>query len=531
MPCSKEQFPAFKDVSEELIVAEKAQELEIMAILKNLDPTKSAGPDKIPVHMIKSLAKFLAKPLAMIINSSLKFCQYPAQFKEGLVMPVLKKGKPNDVTNYRPITLLNVFNKVVEKWLLTKLTLQISPYVCPEQHGFVKNKSTMTNLVTFTNHVAKEFDNRGQLDVCNLDIEKAFDSVDHEALCVKLKAYGINDCYLKLVKSYLSERINKVIISGHVSVPFSPSSGVTQGSLLGPFFFIVFINDLTKVVKHSDVEIFADDLRIHKSIINQNDCLELQNDISNICDWCDSWKLSLKASKCSIMSFTLKKKPIEHDYYIKDQCLSKMSDSRDLGVTLTSNLNYSKHVNEMVKKAFKMLGYLKRTCVDFHNPCTILLLYKTLIRSNLEYATILWNADVKYLTEKVERVQKKFLKYFCYKFHDSYSSDNYEELCNKYNIPPLCSRRSYLELSFLYKIYNSNYDTPNLLNELNIRVPSHSFRDKSLFYMPTSRVNASKQASLRRITNAYNILIQKDDSIDLSFPLSKYQQSLRACLY
>ena len=120
---------------------------------------------------------------------------------------------------------------------------------------------------------------------------------------------------------------------------------------------------------------------------------------------------------------------------------------------------------------------------------------------------------------------------YCIKFNECYSSENYENLCRKYNIPPLSNRRSYHDMLFLYKIYNSSYDTPELLSNLNLRVPSFNSREKSLFYNPTSRVNASKNSCLRRITRNFDILTQNDNSIDLSFPMKKFQRSLRACLY
>ena len=158
-------------------------------------------------------------------------------------------------------------------------------------------------------------------------------------------------------------------------------------------------------------------------------------------------------------------------------------------------------------------------------------LYKVLVRSRLEYGSVLWNCDIKTLKNKVERVQRKFLKFFCIKYKAAtYDSSNYEELCEMFNIPPLYKRRTFHDMS-LYKVYNAIYETPQLLSEVNLRVPAFNSRDTSLFQIPRSRVNVSKNSTMRRIMRTFNEIQENEKSLDMALPFSRYRQVLRACLF
>jgi ribonuclease P/MRP protein subunit RPP40 len=176
---------------------------------------------------------------------------------------------------------------------------------------------------------------------------------------------------------------------------------VPQGSQLGPLLFVLYINDLDRVVK-CNLSLYADDSKLYKRISSDADCNLLQQDLYNVAAWCSMWHLKLNYDKCMFISFTNKKKPIIFNYEIDDINLSRVDTVKDLGVYLTHNLNYTTHINSIISKAFKLLGFLKRTSSEFSNVRAIKALFVSLVRSQLEYASQVWSPHQGYLIDKIE---------------------------------------------------------------------------------------------------------------------------------
>lgn len=153
---------------------------EVFSALTRLDPNKGSGPDKIPCEVAKNLSVELTRPITMLINLSIGSGSFPSAFKQGNVIPLHKSGDRHNVQNYRPITLLNVFSKVFESVILTRLKMQYSNYISTHQHGFMNKKSTVTNLVSMSLIVSDALNKGEQVDVCHFDFSKAFDKVNHK---------------------------------------------------------------------------------------------------------------------------------------------------------------------------------------------------------------------------------------------------------------------------------------------------------------------------------------------------------------
>lgn len=498
-------------------------ESEILNIIKSLDITKGCGPDKIPTNIIKLLADFLVHPLTEIFNLSLATGCFPDSLKVGHVIPLHKSNDKHDIQNYRPITMLNVFSKILETAVLMRLKNHFCNYLSTNQHGFLNNKSTVTNLVALSQTVSKAVNNEEQVDVCYLDFSKAFDKVDHNFLLYKLQALGIAGNLISWFRSYLVGRSNRVCISGHYSDKYEPSSGVAQGSIDGPFLFLIFINDLVKEITHAQIEMYADDVKLIMPIKKMEDCVNLQNDLKATLEWCKRWRLTLNPIKCQMITYTLKTKPIVFNYEL-DSIINRVNSVHDLGVSISSNFNFSSHVSNMVRSAFKIFGLLKRRSVNFHQPETILTLYKTLVRNRLEYASVLWNSDCKTAEQKIERVQKKFVKFFCYKFKIQYTSTDYYNQCLALNLPTLSQRRIQLDMMFLHKLVNHKYECPNLLENLQFRIPSCRTRNKDLFYAPFNRVNVSRRSPLNRLMHEFNMLSRDINKIDIALPENVFRK-------
>ena len=235
-------------------------------------------------------------------------------------------------------------SKLFDGIITKQLSKLFNPLFALEQHGFVAARSTETNLAFEFEFVYSAFSKYSQVDTFYNDLLKAFDSVNHNLLLRKLENYGVVGNMLKWIESYFKGRSAQTRIKNHVSDPFDILSGVPQGSHLGPLLFIIFINDITQVVKYSKIFLYADDAKIFKNIKSVLDCIKLQRDIDAVAEWCSSNALKLNIEKCHTMNFCNNYNQIEYPYSIGNSLISKVNSLKDLGVVIDSKLNFKKHV-------------------------------------------------------------------------------------------------------------------------------------------------------------------------------------------
>lgn len=234
--------------------------------------------------------------------------------KVSFITPIYKSGPKHVISNYRPISKLSMIPKVFEKLVTQRLYFSLKEMLSPAQHGFVKGRSTCTNLVLFSQFCLDEMEKGKQVDVLYTDFVKAFDRVHHGLLLQKMLKLGINDTFLKWLRSYLSNRRQTVRIDGHSSDFIKVVSGLPQGSHLGPLLFTIFINDLPSVLKFSRCLMYADDVKIFHSVASMHDCFNLQSDIDCFLTWCNYNHLELNFSKCKIFSATRLRNVISCNY-------------------------------------------------------------------------------------------------------------------------------------------------------------------------------------------------------------------------
>ena len=204
-----------------------------------------------------------------------------------------------------------------------------------------------------------------QIDSIYTDFKKAFDRVNHSILPNKLNNFGIHGPLLKWFESYLVDRQQIVKINNYFSRPFSPPSGVPQGSHLGPFVFLIFINDILLNVKNSKALMFADDLKLYYTIHNLNDCLRLQDDLDSILNWCNINDMQLNINKCKSITFTRKRTKI--NYNLNNINLDSVSEIRDLSVLFNAKVTFKSHINNVANRAFKLCGFISRQSSEFIN--------------------------------------------------------------------------------------------------------------------------------------------------------------------
>ena len=363
---------------------------QILKAAKKLKNNCVAGPDDVPAFIIKDSISCLLVPLCHIFNLILETGSYPTIWKSSRLCPVHKSGDRNKIDNYRPIALLCNFAKLFESVLSDIMYSHVRNGIIVEQHGFLKGKSTTTNLYEFTHFVSQALDKRSQVDVVYTDLSKAFDKVNHCILLRKLDAFGISGNLIKVIKSMLLDRQQYVEYSGYKSKLFSVHSGVAQGSNLGPLLFIMFLND---VVNYIDCKfyIYADDLKIVNIIKDLSDCEKLQQNIDKFTSYCKNNHLPINNGKCLIMSYTRKVVTLVFDYNINGTMLKRSDRVSDLGVIMDCTLSFIPHFEAIVTNAMKILGFIIRNTIDFNDISIIRSLFHSLVRCKLEYCAVIWN--------------------------------------------------------------------------------------------------------------------------------------------
>lgn len=335
---------------------------------------------------------------------------------------------------------------------------------------------------------------------------------------------GISGNLLSWFKSYLKNRVLQVSFGGHKSATFTPSSGVPQGSVLGPFLFNLFINDMCDKLKCNYL-LFADDLKFFKKINSFNDTAELQMDLNAIYSWCNENDIKLNIKKCKFMEFSNKRTMFDVSYHIDHQVLEKVDEIRDLGVIFDTTLKFDRHINCIVNKAYRMLGFVSRITKEFTNMSCIEMLYNSLVRSNIEYCSAVWNPHNVGRIYQLERVQKKFTRYVWFKLCIPYV--DYGTRLTTLKMIMLETRRVYFDLCSLYAVFNAN---TALAGKLILRNVQYNNRMRLMFHPPKRRTDFGKfvQPSIR-FQNLYNSRIRNQNII--YFHKKKFINELKKEIY
>ena len=319
------------------------------------------------------------------------------------------------------------------------------------QHAFRKYHSCETQLINVIDDWAKSLDDKKQIDIFILDFEKAFDTVPHELLKSKLFKYGVSNQVLNWIHAFLTDRKQTVIVNGTKSDVAAVKSGVPQGTVLGPILFLAHINDIAECVT-SDIRLFADDCVCYREIKNQDDCLLLQRDIDNLGKWAKTWGMRFQPVKCNIMRLVRKRNVIVFNYTLDGTNLELLSSIKYLGITITNDLNWNKHIQDICNKACKTLGLLRRN-LHFCTQDVKLVAYKALVRPVLEYASTAWDPHQSILEDKLEKVQKQAARFISSNY--IYEPGIMTKLLHDLNLPPLSERRRQKRLILFFKGLNN----------------------------------------------------------------------------
>ena len=364
----------------------------------------------------------------------------------------------------------------------------------------------MTNLLEFSSKTLTGFANGVQTDVIFTDFSKAFDTVNHDLLISKLEGLGFSICAVTWIESYLKSRVQYVKFNGCLSSRvIQVSSGVPQGSHLGPLLFNLFINDLPSVILNSEILMYADDVKLFIPLSNSTSSVLLQDDLNRLNTWCNANRLFLNCSKCKVMSFT-RRNLAPTSYFIGTSLLERVHLFKDLGILLDSKLRYAEHINLTVNKAYGVLALIKRWAKEFNDPYTTKLLFTSLVRPILEYGSLLWNPSYNIYANKLESVQKQFLLFALRRWFSNRDANlpPYDNRLLLIDLPSLRNRRTVLGISFVNNLINGLVDSVYLLHSLKFTIPSRVLRNSIPLKLEFFRSNFLCNEPLRRMCGDFN---------------------------
>ena len=427
----------------------KISEAGIVNLLKNLKPKKAAGPDRIKPVVLQELREELAPILKVLFERSLESGAVPLIWNSANVSPIFKKGEKSAAANYRPISLTCILCKVMEHIIASNVVkhLDSNGLMYDLQHGFRERRSCETQLVSLIEDLARKTSQGKQTDLILLDFSKAFDKVNHSKLLMKLHSYGIRNDTLRWIQAFLSNRQQRVVIEGEESDSVPVTSGVPQGSVLGPILFLAYINDLPQDIV-SQVRLFADDTAIYLTLEHKHDSDTLQTDLDRLQAWEAKWDMEFNPSKCQVIRVTTSRTPLQTQYILHGQVLEVVDCARYLGVDISNNLTWNTHVNRVTANAGRSLGFIRRN-IKTRNPKVRELAYQTLVRPQLEYSSSVWDPHGKENINKLEMVQRRAARWT---LSDYSRSTSVSSLLCQLNWQTLEKRRSVARLCLFYKI-------------------------------------------------------------------------------
>uniref|UniRef100_A0A1X7SKP2 Reverse transcriptase domain-containing protein n=1 Tax=Amphimedon queenslandica TaxID=400682 RepID=A0A1X7SKP2_AMPQE len=298
-------------------------------------------------------------------------------------------------------------SKILESIVFDKVISYIRPKLSVCQFGFLKHRSCLLQLLSSYSTVFEAVENKTPVDTVFFDFQKAFDSVPHQELLLKLWLIGITGPLWEWFREYLTGRSHCTTINSVSSDYLPVLSGVPQGSVLGPLLFLIYINDIPEKIS-SDVSLFADDMKFLRTIYSHYDQVSLQSDIDSLIEWCNEWKLNLNVNKCYHMSFSILHNMEEGlKYQVDSVSLNKVNTCRDLGIIVTNNLSWSKHYHFICGKAYRALHFIRRNISASSSMSVKRSLYISLVRSHLSYCSQLWSPAYIKDIRMLETVQRR----------------------------------------------------------------------------------------------------------------------------
>ena len=390
---------------------------EVEEICRGLDPGKGMGWDGVSPKVIKAVAAELSGSLSRLFNCCMREGHYPACFKVAKVIPVFKSEDPTQFSNYRPVSVLPILSQVFEKVLKARLVefFDKQKVIIPSQYGFRAGHSTDMAILDMVEKVRSAWANKKLALGVFIDLKKAFDTVDHKILLHKLDHYGVRGSTLALLESYLQNRSQYVSYGGFDSDRGRVECGVPQGSVLGPLFFILYVNDMVKASGEMQLVLFADDTNIFVEGRNHLELFRKANQgLEELSRWfrCNKLTLNLKKTEYVYFGGCGGRVVPKGGLVIGNESISRVEGAKFLGIWVDEGLKWSEQIEKVKSKVGRLLGVLGRASGTL-GADSILRLYNALVLPHLQYCLMVWGdfeeGRNKKLGESLLRYQKKFM--------------------------------------------------------------------------------------------------------------------------
>ena len=449
----------------------------IVGLLEKVQVHKACGPDGISGAILKHCAKVAAMFLKYIFMQSLNTGNIPEDWRQALVHPVFKGGNPKQAENYRPISLTCICCKMMERILTSSIVthLEEANLLSQNQHGFRKDLSCESQLIMLCQDTMSSVDQRNSVDLAFIDFSKAFDKVPHSHLINKLITYNLDQNVLRWVRAFLTNRTQRVAVENSYSDEIAVTSGVPQGSVLGPLLFLLYINDLPDKIK-CNIRMYADDVVLYANVSsNEYFNCTLQADLDELSRWCRKWEMSINVKKCAVMRMTRQKSVVLPKYYLETLEVPVVQKFKYLGVYISNACNWQDHICYVVSKGNQMLRFIKRN----FRGCPQLVketVYLSLVRPLLEYASCVWDPSGEGLKHELEMVQRRAARFVL----DDYArNSSVTHMLSRIGWNTLEIRRKINRLSIMFKMYHgtSKLDVSNVILEPNY-IGRHDHRRK-----------------------------------------------------
>lgn len=378
----------------------------VYEVLSMLKQNKASGPDSISPRMLKMTAISIAPSLARIFNFSLATGTVPHIWKLANITPLHKKGDKHLVKNFRPISLLSVVGKCLERCIHKVLHSYLleNGLISQLQTAYMPETSTTCQLLDVYHRIIESMDRGMEIRFIFLDISKAFDRVWHKGLLYKLQVAGVGGKLLSWLENYLTNRAQRVVVAGECSKTTKITAGVPQGSILGPTLFILYVNDLLLQLG-PDIRMYADDVTLFVTYKNSVRAAEdLQFRIDQASTWADKWLINFNPQKSISLKFSRKRESDNPPVSIKDVVITESISHKHLGITLQNNGKWNDHITEIIGRAQKRVDILRGLMFRLDRR-SLEKLYISFVRPILEYSDVVWDNITDQQSTELEAVQ------------------------------------------------------------------------------------------------------------------------------